>query len=320
MNFTVREATKKDAPTIFRMIKEYFPKLDKGKGMPFNMTEEKLLADAFQKDSVIHFLVAEFKGIILGYGAYFFSYEIFHGPSLVLEEIYVSEDYRSIGISVFIFSKIMDIANSNNSYLLKWIQDTSDKKRVSIEEKVGVKIHYDDLILYAYKESINKHLPKLPQNSMFKVRFAKGIDLPDIFSLIEDFASSVGSNINVDIYKLMLDGFSIKPKFKIIIALDKDNVIGFMSFFESYSTFNGKTLIVNKTFITKAYRKKGVATSLLHKMLHHATTQKYERIETSINKHLVNQIAFLKGINIFPYEFLRMATFQKKEYKKLYQK
>lgn len=318
MKFTVREATEKDASAIFKMIKDYFPKLDKGRGMPFSMTAEKLIADAFQKDSTIHFIVAEFKGTILGYGAYFFSYEIFHGSSLVIGEIYVDKDYRGIGISIFIFSRIIDIANKNNSYLIKWVLDISDNANVNIVEKAGVKINYDELVLYAHKENIKLHLPKEPMKSKYNIRFAKGIDLPDTFSLIKELGASVETSINVDVYKLMLDGFSTNPKFKIIIALFEDQVIGFLSFFEAYSTFNGKTLIMNKMFITESHRKKKVSTSLIIELLNYAVIQKYERIETSFPKQYKDQIELLKGVNIFPYDFLRIASFQKKEYQKLF--
>ena len=316
MNFILREAIPSDIASIFEMIKAYYLELDKGNNKPFLLTEKQLLSDYLSINKKINFIVAVYEDKILAYAAYFFSYEIFHGSSLVVEEVYVKREYRNLGISIFFFSHIVKVANDNNSYLIKWILDISDEKSVEIERKAGVIINNDDLILYIYKKDISLFL-KENLKFDYEIRIAKGADLPDIYSLIQDFVEEIDATINIDIYKLMKDGFSNNPKFKFLIALFKDEVIGFSSFFEGYSTFNGKSLIVNKTYVVKKYRKKGVGRQLMNKIFEYTLENNYNRIETSISKYEVEKIERLKEYGVFPYDYLRMATFDKKAFNKL---
>jgi predicted GNAT superfamily acetyltransferase len=95
-------------------------------------------------------------------------------------------------------------------------------------------------------------------------------------------------------------------------------VSGFMSFFESYDTYCGKTLIVDQVFVREEVRGKGIAHSLLTGVFEYAYANGFSKVETSISQYEVETIERLKEVNVYPYDNLRIAHYLKEEYKKLY--
>ena len=319
MSFTVRNARISDATILFEMI-ETFHKETNIRHRPFTNATEKFVEEAFKKDANINFFITEFNGNILGYCAYSFSYNIIKGSYLIVNEVFVKKDYRNIGVSVFLFSKLIDKAFESNSFLIKWVIDLTDKKIVEIDEKVGVVINRDLLILNIYKEDIKFYLQNTYPKPSYEVRLAQAIDLPQFYDCIENLSKALNIKMQTDIYKLMKDGFSTNSKFKVIIALDGSEVLGFMSFVEAYNTFSGKGLIADQVFIRKDRRKQGIAKILLSELFHYAYTNNFEKVETTISRYNVETIERLKEVNVFPYENLRVAHYIKEEYKKLYKK
>jgi len=316
MSFIIREATVEDVPSIFILIKE-LRKEFKIEGEPFKITEDKITTDAFEGTPKIYFIVAEFKGQLLGYCAYFFSYDVFNGPSIIVEDFFVKKDFRKMGISVYLFSKLIDLTIDKKNHLLRWLVDFSNKKIILLLKELGVSIDEDYLIMNIHQENFTK-LVNIEPKTNYKIRFAIGLDLPDIFAMIKEFAKEQDVKLESNIYKLMADGFSTNPQFKILVAVDaEDRVVGFLSFIEAYSTYNGKALIVDKRFIEPKYRGKKITYDLIKGLIHYANDNNYERVEYGISKFNVEKIENFKEMNIFPYGNLRIASFVKDNYKKL---
>lgn len=317
MSFTIRDANVNDALALFEMIEAYHSEVNI-RNKPFTISKSDFIKDCFEDNSKIKFFITEFNGNVLGYCAYVFSYGVLDGLSIIVNEVYVKPDYRKIGVSIFIFSKVIDLAFKTNCHYVYWVVDITDKKLIEVEEKVGVVINRDMLILNIYRENINGYLKAFLKNNPYEIRLAKAYELPDIFECITNLANATSQKVHTDIYKLMSDGFSMNPKFKIIVVTIDNMVSGFMSFFESYSTYCGKTLIVDQVFVRAEVRGKGLAHSLLTGLFEYAYNNDYTKVETSISKYEVEKIERLKEVNVYPYENLRVAHYMKEEYKKLY--
>jgi len=317
MSFTIRDANGSDALVLFEMIVAYHDEVNI-RNKPFTLTQGDFIKDCFEDKSRVRFFITEFNGNILGYCAYVFSYSVLNGPSMIVKEVYVKPDYRKIGVSIFIFSKIIDTAFKNNSHYVNWVVDISDKKLIEVEEKAGVVINRDILILNIYREDIKGYLQAFLKDNTYEIRLAKAYELPDIFECIQNLAKATKEKVHTDVYKLMSDGFSMNPKFKILVVTIDNMVSGFMSFFESYSTYCGKTLIVDQVFVRDEVRGKGLAHSLLTGLFEYAYNNGYAKVETSISKYEVEKIEVLKEVYVYPYDNLRVAHYVKEEYKKLY--
>jgi GNAT superfamily N-acetyltransferase len=317
MSFTIRDANVNDALALFEMIEAYHSEVNI-RNKPFTISKNDFIKDCFEDKSKIKFFIVEFNGNVLGYCAYVVSYSILNGPSMIVKEIYVKPDYRKIGVSVFVFSKIIDTAFKNNSHYVHWVVDISDKKLIEVEEKAGVVINRDILILNIYREDIKRYLQAFFKDNPYEIRLAKAYELPDVFECVNDLANVIKEKVHTDVYKLMSDGFSMNPKFKILVVTIDNMVSGFMSFFESYSTYCGKTLIVDQVFVREEKRGKGLAHLLLTGLFQYAYNNGYTKVETSISQYEVEKIERLKEVNVYPYDNLRVAHYVKEEYKKLY--
>lgn len=317
MSFTVRKAIITDAPILFKMIEAYHNErniLNK----PFTNTEIEFIKTCFNENTKIYFYLSEFDDNILGYVAYSFSYSILKGESMTFNEMFVKKEYRKIGVSTFLNSKAIDIAFDKKCYSLNWVINITDKKLVEIEEKIGININKDTLILNIYKENIKNYVDKYYKNDIFEVRLVKTYELPDVFECVKKLALDSNKKLHTDIYKLMADGFTKKQKFKIFVGVVNNDVTGFMSFYDSYSTSSGKTLIVDQVFVKSELRLRDGAKAILSGLLKYAYDNDYSKVETSISKYEVTTIERLKEMNIFPYKNLRVATYKKEDYEQLY--
>ena len=317
MSFTIRKANINDATIVYEMIELYNNEMNI-RNKPFENSQKKFIEDCFGSDSIVTFFIAEFKGNVLGYCGFVHSYSIIVGPSVNILEVFVKKEYRNLGVSVFLFSKVIDIAFENNSYLIKWLISLKDSKLIIIEEKAGVDIDRDTLILNIYKKDMKGYLQNLNGNNPHGVRLVKSFELPDVFNCVNNLATETNRDLKLDVYKLMSAVFSSNPKIKILVVLFDNVVSGFISFYESYCTSSGKSLIVENIYVNKKYRSKGVGISLLNELFYYAYKNNFTKVESTISKYEVEKIEGLKELGIFPYGNLREAYYVKEEFKRLY--
>ncbi|XP_066438187.1 spermidine/spermine N(1)-acetyltransferase-like protein 1 [Eleutherodactylus coqui] len=111
--FIIRKAKPNDCPEILQMIKQ----LADCQKMPnaVELTETDLLEDGFGARPYYHCLIAELQGTTegsakVGFAMYYFTYDPWTGRSLHLEEFFVMEPYRGLGIGSEILQKISQVA------------------------------------------------------------------------------------------------------------------------------------------------------------------------------------------------------------------
>lgn len=83
-------------------------------------TEEALYQHIFIKQEV-HALMVEVDQKIVGFALYFYTYSTFVGKQgLYLEDIYIEEGYRSLGIGTKLFKALAEIARSQDLERFEW--------------------------------------------------------------------------------------------------------------------------------------------------------------------------------------------------------
>jgi GNAT superfamily N-acetyltransferase len=142
MKFNIRKARKSDSDEIIRLIRElaYFEKLVP----PDDNDSKRLLKDAFSKNPRFKILVAEYNKKLVGYAFYFFTYSTFLArPTLYLEDIYISEKYRSKGLGKDLFLELKRIAQKEKCGRMEWIVLDWNRNAISFYEKLGAKVLED---------------------------------------------------------------------------------------------------------------------------------------------------------------------------------
>ena len=130
----IRKAVKKDSKEILRLIKELadFEKLSP----PDKSAQRRLLSAAFSDNPKINILVAEEKGKLIAYAIYMFLFSSFLAkPTLYLEDIYISNDYRRSGIGRKIFDKLIAIAKNKKCGRLELMVLGWNKNAIAFYEK-----------------------------------------------------------------------------------------------------------------------------------------------------------------------------------------
>ena len=134
----IRKAQKKDSKELIRLIEELadFEKLSP----PDMPAQKRLLAAAFSKQPKINILVAEEKGKLIAYAIYMYLFSSFLAkPTLYLEDIYVSNNFRRSGTGKKIFDKLISIAKTKKCGRLELMVLNWNKNAIRFYEKYSAR-------------------------------------------------------------------------------------------------------------------------------------------------------------------------------------
>jgi len=138
-NFLIRKAKKSDSRDILKLITELaeFEKLNP----PDKHAQKRLIADAFRSKPLFNILIAEYRDKIIGYAFYFFTYSTFLAkPTLYLEDIFVSNNYRNSGIGKLLFDELLKIAKAKKCGRLEFTVLDWNKNAMRFYKRYNAKI------------------------------------------------------------------------------------------------------------------------------------------------------------------------------------
>jgi GNAT superfamily N-acetyltransferase len=116
---SIRPATADDATLITTLIRELaeYEHLSHEVGI----TEEDVLRDGFGARPRFRVIIAEWDGQVAGYALSFEAYSSFQGrPGLLLEDLFVRSQYRSMGVGKALLARLAEIALREKYSYLRW--------------------------------------------------------------------------------------------------------------------------------------------------------------------------------------------------------
>jgi GNAT superfamily N-acetyltransferase len=119
MATTIRTATEADVAQILRFIRALAEFEREPEAV--EATEEGLLRDGFGPQPFYSCLMAEQDGQPAGFALYFFNYSTWLGrPGLYLEDLFVSPEFRGLGIGKALLQRVAAVAVEKGCKRLQW--------------------------------------------------------------------------------------------------------------------------------------------------------------------------------------------------------
>lgn len=138
MKTIIRKARKTEFNRVFKLICELadFEKLTP----PNAQAKRRLYNDAFGKKPAYKILLAVYDKEIVGYAFYFYSYSSFLArKTLYLEDIFVTESKRSLGIGKLFMNELIKTANKEKCGRMEWCVLDWNKNAIDFYNKLGAK-------------------------------------------------------------------------------------------------------------------------------------------------------------------------------------
>jgi ribosomal protein S18 acetylase RimI-like enzyme len=134
----VRPAEAKDGPALYEMIRELAA--HQGELDYIHATPESFVRDGFGAEPLFAALLAEVAGAPAGYVSYTTPYNIWAGRRLlVVDDLYVREDFRSRGIGELLMQRIGEIAAASRSQV-RWMVKPENRRAIAFYESLGATI------------------------------------------------------------------------------------------------------------------------------------------------------------------------------------
>lgn len=135
----IREATTADAPEIVSLVRELAAY--EHEPTAAILTVEDILRDGFGPAPYFHCLIAEQDGEVAAFALYFFQYSTWEGrPTLYLEDLFVRERFRKLGIGKGLFQCLARIALDRNCTRFQWECLDWNKPGLDFYEANGAKV------------------------------------------------------------------------------------------------------------------------------------------------------------------------------------
>jgi GNAT superfamily N-acetyltransferase len=134
---------------------------------------------------------------------------------------------------------------------------------------------------------------------MLTIRTAQPEDAPLIVQLIRELAEyeRAAPEAIATPEDILRDGFSGKPKFRVLIAEWDSQPAGFALFFNNYSTWRGRPgIFLEDLFVRPQFRKRGIGKSLLISIAETAVNEGCGRLEWQVLAWNTPAIDFYRSI------------------------
>lgn len=138
-SWQIRAATRKDVVAIMDLIKALAAYENLSEQVTGNA--EALEKHLFGENPYAEVILAEWEGEIVGFALFFPTYSTFlTQPGIYLEDLFVLENYRGLGIGRNLLSHVAKIATERKAGRLEWNVLDWNESAIAFYEKMGAEV------------------------------------------------------------------------------------------------------------------------------------------------------------------------------------
>jgi len=143
----IREATKKDVKPLFGLIKELATYEDQLHYLKTDLDQITKSAFSNLQPPKFEAIVAENKGVLVGYVTYTWNYSIWYGSTyMAIDDVFVCKQFRGNNIGQKLMQYAKDICTSNNIELIKWEVESTNEKAIRFYKKLGAEVNNKSIV------------------------------------------------------------------------------------------------------------------------------------------------------------------------------
>ena len=159
MNTLIRKAEKKDSLAILNLIKELalFEKEPESVKLKLSDIEN----DGFGTKPLFECIVAEINNRIIGMAIYYPRYSTWNGPTIHLEDLIVSEQYKGKGIGTQLYSNFIKMALNSGVKRVEWNVLDWNSPAKNFYKKSGAKVLDEWRTVQMHQSEMKKYLKNI---------------------------------------------------------------------------------------------------------------------------------------------------------------
>ncbi len=142
MKITIRKAEKSDIPAIISLVKKLalFEKAPE----EVTVTERDYLENGFSSDKpLFESNLAYIDNELVGFSLWYYRFSTWKGKRLYLEDIYIEEEYRGLGIGKILLEMAIEEGKKNLCTGMMWQVLDWNEKAIEFYKKYEVKLDYE---------------------------------------------------------------------------------------------------------------------------------------------------------------------------------
>lgn len=144
---TIRKAVSKDAKALFDLIKELATYEAQLQYLKTDLDRIIDLGFSNFKSPKFEAIVAENKGVLIGYVTYTWNYSIWNGSKyMTIDDVFVCKQFRGNNIGHKLMQYVKDICASKNIELIKWEVESNNEKAIHFYKKLGAEVNNKSIV------------------------------------------------------------------------------------------------------------------------------------------------------------------------------
>lgn len=158
MDFTIRKGEQGDMGSVLKLINELAVFEKEPNAVIIRVTD--LVENGFKENPAFYTFVAEYEGKIVGMALFYNRFSTWVGPSIHLEDLIVTEKFRSKGIGKALYDKVLEYSLKNGVQRVEWVVLDWNTPAIEFYKSTGAKMLEDWNICQINSNSIAKYLEK----------------------------------------------------------------------------------------------------------------------------------------------------------------